>query len=54
MSRFAEDFPLNKDEHFELHQNMERTRDPETREGAHREISPQNQSQPQPTKQPQP
>ncbi len=27
-SRFAEDFPLNKDEHFELHENMDRSRDP--------------------------
>ena len=45
-TRFAEDFPLNKDEHFELHQNMERTRDPENREGVPREISPQNQSKP--------
>ena len=45
-TRFAEDFPLNKDEHFELHQNMERTRDPEPQTGATREISPQNQSKP--------
>ena len=29
-SRFADDFPLNKDEHFELHENMERSRDPGT------------------------
>lgn len=26
-TRFADDFPLNKDEHFELHENMERSRD---------------------------
>ncbi len=27
-TRFAEEFPLNKDEHFELHQKMESNRDP--------------------------
>ena len=26
-TRFAEDFPLNKEEHFELHENMERSRE---------------------------
>ena len=33
-TRFADDFPLNKDEHFELHQNMERNRDLGTDAGA--------------------
>jgi hypothetical protein len=27
-STFSNEFPMNKDEHFEIHQNMERTRDP--------------------------
>ena len=27
-TRFADDFPLNKDEHFHLHQDMDRNRDP--------------------------
>ena len=53
-TRFAEDFPLNKDEHFELHQSMERTRDPENRDGAPRETSPQNQPEPKTTNQNQP
>jgi HupE / UreJ protein len=34
-SRFPEEFPLNKEEHFELHQNMEASRDPDADEGAH-------------------
>ena len=29
-SRFPDEFPLNKDEHFELHENMDRSRDPGT------------------------
>ena len=29
-TRFADDFPLNKDEHFQLHENMDRNRDPGT------------------------
>ena len=29
-TRFPEEFPLNKDEHFELHQKMESSRDPGT------------------------
>ena len=29
-TRFPEEFPLNKDEHFELHQKMEGSRDPGT------------------------
>ena len=33
-ARFTDEFPLNKDEHFEIHQNMERIRDPETNAGA--------------------
>lgn len=32
-SRFPDEFPLNKDEHFELHENMDRSRDPETDTG---------------------
>src|SRR5215208_5545916 len=31
--RFTEDFPFNKDEHFEIHQNMEGNRDPGTDAG---------------------
>jgi len=31
-TRFADDFPLNKDEHFQIHQNMEDNRDPGTEE----------------------
>lgn len=38
-SRFADDFPLNKDEHFELHENMDRSRDPGTDAGTNQ---PQN------------
>jgi hypothetical protein len=33
-TRFADDFPLNKDEHYQLHQNMEASRDPETKNAA--------------------
>ena len=32
-TRFPEEFPLNKDEHFELHQKMESSRDPVTDAG---------------------
>jgi hypothetical protein len=32
-ARFTDEFPLNKDEHFEIHQNMERIRDPGTDAG---------------------
>jgi hydrogenase/urease accessory protein HupE len=44
-TRFAEDFPLNKDEHFEIHQNMERIRDPGTDAGTNtpQETLPPNQ-----------
>ncbi len=53
-TQFADDFPLNKDEHYHLHQDMNRSRDPEPQPGATAEISPQNQSEPQPNKQKQP
>jgi len=33
-SRFTDEFPLNKDEHFEIHENLERNRDPETKTDA--------------------
>ena len=33
-TRFAEDFPINKDEHFQIHQNMDANRDPGTEPGA--------------------
>src|SRR5215210_8901558 len=33
-TRFTEEFPFNKDEHFEIHQNMERNRDLGTDAGA--------------------
>jgi hypothetical protein len=36
-------FPLNKDEHFEIHQNMERNRDPRTETNPPPETLPQNQ-----------
>ena len=32
-SRFPDEFPLNKDEHFELHENMDRSRNPGTDAG---------------------
>lgn len=32
-SRSPDEFPLNKDEHFELHENMDRSRDPGTDAG---------------------
>lgn len=32
-TRFPEDFPMNKDEHFEIHQKMEGNRDPGTDAG---------------------
>lgn len=33
-TRFAGEFPMNKDEHFQIHQDMEGNRDPGTAEGA--------------------
>ena len=33
-TRFADEFPLNKDEHFQIHENMDRNRDPGTDAGA--------------------
>lgn len=33
-TQFADDFPLNKDEHFQLHQEMESSRDPAPETGA--------------------
>src|SRR5215204_3246109 len=46
-SRFTDDFPLNKDEHFQIHESMERNRDPETETGTKstQETSQQNQQQ---------
>ena len=46
-TRFTDEFPLNKDEHFEIHQNMERIRDPGTEAGANttQETLPVNQQQ---------
>jgi hypothetical protein len=46
-TRFTDDFPLNKDEHFQIHQNMERIRDPGTDAGTNttQETLPQNQQQ---------
>jgi len=29
-TQFTDDFPFNKDEHFQIHENMDRNRDPET------------------------
>ena len=44
-TRFPEEFPLNKEEHFELHQKMERNRDPgaDADTTAAKEISTPNQ-----------
>jgi hypothetical protein len=42
-TRFPEEFPLNKDEHFELHQNMERNRDPGTDANTTQETLPSKQ-----------
>src|SRR5215204_721561 len=46
-SRFTDDFPLNKDEHFQIHENLERNRDPEAETGATvtQETLPQNTQQ---------
>ncbi len=33
-SQFTDDFPLNKDEHYHLHENMDRNRDPGSEPGA--------------------
>jgi hypothetical protein len=46
-TRFTDDFPMNKDEHFQIHENMERNRDPETETGTNttQETVPQNQKQ---------
>src|SRR5215212_8543914 len=33
-TRFVDEFPLNKDEHFQIHQDMERNRDPGPDRGA--------------------
>ncbi len=30
-SQFTDEFPLNKDEHFQIHQNMENNRDPDSK-----------------------
>ena len=32
-TRFLDEFPLNKDEHFQIHENMDRNRDPGTEAG---------------------
>jgi hypothetical protein len=29
-TRFTDDFPMNKEEHFQIHENLERSRDPGT------------------------
>ena len=42
-SQFIDEFPLNKDEHFQIHQNMERNRDPGTDAKAAPETLPRNQ-----------
>src|SRR5262245_642187 len=42
-TRFTDEFPLNKDEHFEIHQNMERNRDVGTETNTPPETLPQNQ-----------
>lgn len=46
-TRFTDEFPLNKDEHFELHQNMERSRDPGTEASTNTTLEslPHNQQQ---------
>jgi hypothetical protein len=46
-TRFMDDFPINKDEHFQIHENMERNRDPGTEVGTNitQETLPQNQQQ---------
>ena len=46
-TRFTDDFPMNKDEHFQIHENLERNRDPETETGTNttQETLPQNQKQ---------
>jgi hypothetical protein len=46
-TRFADDFPLNKDEHFEIHQKMEGNRDPGTDANSRmdKKTSPPNQQQ---------
>lgn len=41
-TRFSDEFPLNKEEHFEIHQNMERNRDVGTETNAASETVPQN------------
>ena len=42
-TRFADDFPLNKDEHFLLHENMDRNRDPGTDADTTDKTLPRNQ-----------
>ena len=44
-TRFADDFPLNKDEHFLLHENMDRNRDPGTDADTTDKTLPRNQQQ---------
>ena len=39
-TRFTDDFPLNKEEHFQIHENMDRTRDPGS------EVSPSEMNSP--------
>jgi hypothetical protein len=54
-AHFSDDFPLNKDEHYHLHQDMNRSRDPGPKQpGATGETPPQNQSESQTQKQKQP
>ena len=33
-TQFSDDFPMNKDEHFQIHQDMESNRDVGAEEGA--------------------
>lgn len=44
-TQFTDEFPLNKDEHYQIHQNMERIRDPGTDPGANtpEQTLPRNQ-----------
>jgi hypothetical protein len=49
-SRFRNEFPLNKDEHFHLHEKMNRSRDREIREAAPIGTSAPSQAEPQNTK----
>lgn len=46
-TQFTDEFPFNKDEHFELHESMDRIRDPGTDAGTNvtQDISPTNEKQ---------